>query len=84
MALDSACGVAQSTARSNAEFEAERFRKGFRGQRGNCSHLNLDAGTGKGANQSERFLLANRLSRVGEKVPTATHVAHPYAGAKTS
>ena len=30
MAPDGACGVAQSTARSNAEFEAERFRKGFR------------------------------------------------------
>ena len=29
MAPDGACGVAQSTARSNAEFEAERFRKGF-------------------------------------------------------
>ena len=30
MAPDGACGVAQSTARSNAKFEAERFRKGFR------------------------------------------------------
>ena len=30
MAPDGACGVAQSAARSNAEFEAERFRKGFR------------------------------------------------------
>ena len=30
MAPDGACGVAQSTARSNAQFEAERFRKGFR------------------------------------------------------
>ena len=33
MAPDGACGVAQSTARSNAEFEAERFRKGFRKKR---------------------------------------------------
>ena len=30
MAPDGACGVAQSTARSNAKFEAERLRKGFR------------------------------------------------------
>ena len=30
MAPDGACEVAQGTARSNAEFEAERFRKGFR------------------------------------------------------
>ena len=30
MAPDGACEVAQGAARSNAEFEAERFRKGFR------------------------------------------------------
>ena len=30
MAPDGACEVAQSTARSNAQFEGERFRKGFR------------------------------------------------------
>ena len=30
MAPDGACEVAQSTARSNAKFEAERFRKGSR------------------------------------------------------
>ena len=30
MAPYGACEVAQSTARSNAQFEAERFRKGFR------------------------------------------------------
>ena len=30
MAPDGACGDAQSTAQSNAEFEAERFRKGLR------------------------------------------------------
>ena len=30
MAPDGACGVEQSKARSNAKFEAERFRKGFR------------------------------------------------------
>ena len=30
MAPYSACEVAQSTARSNAQFETERFRKGFR------------------------------------------------------
>ena len=30
MAPYGACEVAQSSARSNAQFEAERFRKGFR------------------------------------------------------
>ena len=30
MAPDGACEVAQGKARSNAEFEAERFRNGFR------------------------------------------------------
>ena len=30
MAPYGACEVAQSNARSNAQFEAERFRKGFR------------------------------------------------------
>ena len=29
MAPAGACGAAQSTARSNAEFEADRFREGF-------------------------------------------------------
>ena len=34
MTPDGACGVAQSTAQSNADFKAERFRKGFRNSKG--------------------------------------------------
>ena len=36
MAPYGACEVAQSTARSNAQFEAERFRKEFRRKKKHC------------------------------------------------
>ena len=40
MAPDGACGVAQSAARSNAKFEAERFRRDFaRDSAGNAKAL---------------------------------------------
>ena len=51
MAPDGACGVAHSTARSNAEFEAERFRKGFRRKHESVVE-SIDACSSRG---SERF-----------------------------
>ena len=90
MAPDGACEVAQSTARSNAEFEAVRFRNGFRNgfPAGNAKVLSnpttLARAAAPSANAGAAFAGVAEHEKAGSSVDFERQVASRHARAAIS